>query len=73
MASIIQRLRNLIPNPPLLVGEVISIEAYGAVVELNGGGRLRVRGSATVGAKVYVRGDLIEAEAPDLPGGVFEV
>ena len=66
-------LRRLLPGPPLQVGEVIASGATEAVVELPGGNRITVRGSAAVGQKVFVRAGVIEGEAPDLPGYVVDV
>lgn len=62
-----QDLENLVAGPPLQAG-VVTASLDGVVtVELPGGGELQVRGSATIGQTVFVRGDVIESEAPDLP------
>ncbi len=37
------------------------------------GGQIRVRGSASIGEKVYVRGGVIEGVAADLPGVEIEI
>jgi len=69
------------PNPyaqlleiaaPSLPLQVATVDAVGAdntlTVSLPGGGAaLRVRGVASVGDKVFIRGDLVEGPAPDLP------
>ena len=73
MSNLFAQFRRLIPNQPLLVGVVITASASEAVVELPGGARIAVRGTATVGASVFVRAGVIEAEAPALTYGVIEV
>jgi hypothetical protein len=60
-------LQDLLAGPSLQVGKVVAIEAGLALVELPGGGRIRARGVAVVGRSVFVRGDLIEGEAPEVP------
>lgn len=65
--------RRLAPADPLLVGVVISTSASGSLVELPGGSRIQVRGTATVGDDVFVRGGAIEGVAPSLSDGEIEV
>lgn len=62
-----RRLQDLVSGPPLQVGVVLSISAGLATVELPDGGRVQARGDATVGATVFVRGEVIEGPAPSLP------
>ena len=66
MANLYAEFRRLIPNAPLQVGEVVATFTGGATVALQGGGTLRVRGSAAVGDLVFVRDAVIEDQAPDL-------
>ena len=66
MANLYTVFKKLIPNAPLLVGEVVATYAGGATVTLQGGGTLRVRGVATVGQRVFVRDGVIEGAAPAL-------
>lgn len=73
MSNLFAQFRRLIPGQPLLVGVVVSSSASEALVELPGGARIAVRGTATPGASVFVRGGVIEAEAPSLGSGVIEV
>lgn len=62
------KFRRLLPEDPLLVGTVSGGNAAGTVtVDLVGGGNVRVRGDAAIGATVYIRGGQIEGPAPDLP------
>jgi hypothetical protein len=66
-----QRLKKLFPDAPLLVGDVVQATSYGATVELPSGALITVRGTATVGQRVFVRDGLIEGVAPALP--FFEI
>jgi hypothetical protein len=61
-----KRLKQLLPESPLLVGTVDSVSAYGAMVLLPDGSLVSVRGESTVGAKVFVRAGKIEGPAPAL-------
>lgn len=54
-------------GPPLQVGDVVSGDTGAWVVQLPGGDRINARGTAAVGQRVWVRGGLIEGEAPALP------
>lgn len=66
MANLYTVFKKLIPNAPLLVGEVVAVYTGGATVTLQGGGTMRVRGVATVGQRVFVRDGVIEGAAPAL-------
>ncbi len=62
-----RQLIDLLPNPPVQVGTVVAV-AEGAVhVTLPGGASLLARGQATVGDRVFIRGEVIEGSAPALP------
>jgi hypothetical protein len=67
MRNLIHLFKDVFPDSPLLVAEVISVAGGLAVVEMPGGARAHVRGSATVGQKVFVRDGVIDSVAPDLP------
>lgn len=67
------RLKQLLPDAPLLVGVVVSVSAYGAVVELPDGARVSVRGDTTVGQSVFIRSGVIEGVAPELPVVLIEI
>ena len=73
MSNLFAQFRRLLPGQPLLVGVVVSSSASETLVELPGGDRIAVRGSATVGASVFVRAGAIEGEAPALGDGTIEV
>lgn len=66
-----RRLKDLLPDEPLLIGEVVAINTYGATVQLPDGSIASVRGDAQVGQNVFVRKGLIEGVAPVL--GVVEI
>lgn len=61
-----KRLRNLLPEPPLLAGEVVAAGTYSVTVELPDGSRITARGSASVGQHVFVRDGRVEGIAPAL-------
>lgn len=73
MRNLYRALLDLIPDPALQVGTVVAIQNSIATVALPGGGEIRVRGDAVVGAKVFVRGGVIEGPAPDLPVELIDV
>lgn len=53
---------------PELVGDVVAAHGDGTVtVELPGGGQMRVRGTAAVSDRVFVKGGALTGPAPDLP------
>ncbi len=68
-----RRLQDLVGAPPLQVGTVLSIAGSLATVEMPDGSRVQARGETTVGAKVFVQGDVIQGPAPDLPVDLVEV
>lgn len=68
-----KRLLGLLPQRPLIVGEVLAVSDGVAMVELPGGSQIQARGDATVGDKVFVRDGVIEGPAPDLPVEEVEV
>jgi len=69
-----KRLKQLLPDPPLLVGEVTGVTAYGAFVTLPDGSVTKVRGEgATLGSTVFLRDGRIEGPAPSLPIELIEI
>lgn len=66
MSNLFVAFKKLIPDAPLQVGTVAAVYIGGATIELQGGGLLRVRGTAIEGQRVFVRDGLIEGQAPDL-------
>lgn len=68
-----RRLRQLLPESPLLVGTVVATSTYGATVQLPDGSLLQVRGSAVTGDHVFVRAGKIEGPAPALTSVLIEI
>ncbi len=73
MRNLYRAFLDLIPDPSLQVGTVTAIQASIATVELPGGGQIKARGNASVGAKVFVCNGVIEGTAPDLPIELIEI
>lgn len=73
MANVYQQLLDLIKrdqsiNPPRQVGSITVVHDDGTVtVQLPGGGLIRVRGSGSVDARVYIKDGQVQGPAPDLP------
>lgn len=68
-----KRLKQLLPEPPLLVGEVVEVSTYGATVQLPDGSLVSVRGEALIGQQVFIRDGLIEGQAPTLTTVLIEI
>lgn len=73
MANLYRVFRDLIPEPPLLVGTLITLHAGGCSVELPDGSVVTARGTGTVGQKVFVRDGVIDGAAPDLTVMAIEI
>jgi hypothetical protein len=75
MRNQFQQFLDLIPDPALQVGTVQSVESNVATVILPGGGLLKARGGSSdlVGQSVFVRNDVIEGLAPNLPLEIIEI
>lgn len=73
MPNLFSVFKELIPSSPLLVGTVS--DSYGDThrVTMLGGGTMMVRGKATLGESVFIRGDLIQGTAPNLPTVSVEI
>ena len=70
--NLFKRFERLLPQNPLRVADVIAVDGTTLLVEEVGGAKFQVRGTATVGSRVYVRNQVIEGPAPDLPLEVIE-
>jgi len=57
----------------LQAGTVIDVATGVVTVQLPGGGLIKARGTSTVGARVFVRDDVIEGAAPSLPVEIIEI
>ena len=67
MSNLFTFFKQLLPQQPLLIGTVAAAATGGAWrVELPGGGQVIARGDAALGQQVFVRGGLIEGQAPAL-------
>lgn len=71
--NVYRRLLDLMPESPVNIGQVISVNADGCTIQLRTGERASVRGVAAVGAWVYVRDGVIEGPAPELDTVEIEV
>lgn len=60
------KLLGLMPQRPLLVGDVLVVEDGVATIEMPGGGIMRARGLADVADRVFFRDGAIEGPAPTL-------
>lgn len=70
--NLFKRFQRLLPQNPLRVGQVLSVDGTAFTVQETGGGLVQVRGEAAVGDKVYFRDSVIEGPAPNLPLEVIE-
>lgn len=66
MPNAYREFMDLMPDQPLEVGEITSIEGGVAIITLPGGGVIQARGEGSVGQRVFVRAGVIESEAPTL-------
>lgn len=75
MANLWTKFKSLIPEEPLIIGTVSSINADGtSTITTFTGGTMRVKGqSVPVGAKAFVRFGEITAAAPNLPVTVVDI
>ena len=73
MHNLYEQFRQLIPVPPLQSGTVVGVGPGVVTIALPGGGRVKVRGSASLGQKVFVRDNTIEGDAPNLTMHIIEI
>lgn len=66
MSNLLKQFRSLLPEPPLLSGEVTAINGQLRTITLPDGAAITARGDASIGARVFVRGSVIEGPAPVL-------
>lgn len=74
--NIYRRLRELLPDAPILTGEITALGLdKDAQVTLPGGGVITVRGAAgyILGNRVYVQNAAILSTAADLPYELIEI
>lgn len=73
MKNPIALFKEIFPDAPLLIGEVIAGADGLSTVELQDGGIAQVRGEAPPGQRVFVRDGVIESTAPALPVVEIEI
>ena len=68
-------LLELIPQTPLLIGVVRSIANGIATIDIRGGGVVKARcnDSIKVADNVFIKDNLVEGKAPNLPLSVIEI
>lgn len=74
--NLFRALRELLPEPPLMVATVAAVNAGEgtSTITFPGGGQQRVRGtSVAVGSLAFIRAGVIEGEAPALTLETIEV
>lgn len=72
MSNLFKIFKDLIPTEPLLVGTVLSSVGDVHRVQLPGNDIRIVRGKTSNTGRVFVKGDVIQGEAPNL-GTVLEI
>jgi len=75
MHNVYEQFLQLLPDAALQVGVVTEVGAGVVTVQLPGGGTVRARGGSPdlVGQSVFVRNDVIEGLAPNLPLEIIEI
>ncbi|MBX9870179.1 MAG: hypothetical protein K2X63_10295 [Burkholderiaceae bacterium] len=73
MSNLYKVFQSLLPEAPLLVGTVVSVQSNGYLIELPDGAQINARGTATIGQKVFVRDNVIEGIAPNLVVETIEI
>ena len=68
-----KQLLNLLPSTRTDVGTVIAVSSDGVVLLLQDGGTLRVKGSASLGSRVYTKQGVVTGPAPALTGVDIEI
>lgn len=66
MTNPLQRLVALLPSDPLRVGDVTASSGGFCTVVLPGGAEIQARGAPNIGARVFVRGGVVQGVAPSL-------
>lgn len=66
MANLLSEFKSLLPDSPLLVGEVLSIANNILTIALPDASQITAKGVASVGQRVFVRGGMVEGQAPTL-------
>lgn len=67
MTNVWKQFESLLDKESLQIATLLSTDGQRSTVELLSGDNLRVSGTGTVGGKVYIKGQQIVEEAPNLP------
>lgn len=73
MSNLYKAFQSLLPEAPLLVGTVVSVQSNGYLIELPDGAQINARGTANIGQNVFVRDNVIEGIAPNLVVETIEI
>ena len=73
MHNVYEQFKQLLSDPPLQIGTVSELGTGVVTVQLPGGGTVRARGIANLGARVFVRDGVLEAVAPNLILEIIEI
>ena len=73
MHNVYEQFKQLLADPPLQVGTVAAMGSGAVTVQLPGGGTVKARGNASLGARVFVCDGVIEAIAPNLTLEIIEI
>lgn len=73
MHNVYEQFKQLLLDAPLQVGTVSEVGIGVVTIELPGGGTVKARGNASMGARVFVRNGVLEAVAPNLSLEIIEI
>lgn len=75
MTNLVSYLRGLVPQPALLIGEVLAVGSDNmSTVEFPDGSQQRVRGTSVgIGEPAFVRNGVIEGRAPSYTAVTIEI
>jgi hypothetical protein len=67
MSNLFTRFKKLLPQQPLRVGTVLTVDNGVATIQEPNGATAQARGDVSVGDHVYFQAGAIQGSAPDLP------
>lgn len=71
--NLFTQFKKLLPEHPLLVGDVVAVGNDIATVQLPGGSQVTARGDVVTGDRVFLRDRVIEGKAPNLPYVEYDI
>lgn len=71
--NLFKKLKSILPDPPLLVGNVAAVSNGTATITLPDGTQVQARGDVSVGDRVFFRGGVVEGPAPTLSIELIEI